>query len=254
MPLPVLATKPLTNSARVSSFLASGEETPRQSDTACLSRDRAAADGLIEQAYRQIYFHAFKVDRDAVLESQLRSGQISTRDFIRALLLSDKFTRDFYRCNSNYRVVEQVVGRVLGRPVHGQSERIAWSIVIAEQGLPAFVDALLNSPEYLGAFGDNLVPFQRSRVLPGHSAGTMPFNQQAPRYDAYWRDTMARRAPAGGTPWGVGSGWARPQWLANQPTPAVQKIWQYGVATGGFVLMGLVLWIAAAMLSTAGQG
>ena len=105
MPLPVLATKPLTNSALVSSFLASGEETPRQSDTACLSRDRAATDGLIEQAYRQIYFHAFKVDRDAVLESQLRSGQISTRDFIRALLLSDKFTRDFYRCNSNYRVV-----------------------------------------------------------------------------------------------------------------------------------------------------
>ena len=47
MPLPVLATKPLTNSALVSSFLASGEETPRQSDTACLSRDRAAADGLI---------------------------------------------------------------------------------------------------------------------------------------------------------------------------------------------------------------
>ena len=180
MPLPVLATKPLTNSARVSSFLASGEETPRQSDTACLSRDRAATDGLIEQAYRQIYFHAFKVDRDAVLESQLRSGQISTRDFIRALLLSDKFTRDFYRCNSNYRVVEQVVGRVLGRPVHGQAEQIAWSIVIAEQGLPKFVDALLNSDEYRDNFGDNLVPFQRSRVLPAKPWAPCPSTSKPP--------------------------------------------------------------------------
>lgn len=67
MPLPVLATKPLTNSARVSSFLAAGEESPRQSDTTCLVRDPAATDAVIEQAYRQIYFHAFKVDRDAVL-------------------------------------------------------------------------------------------------------------------------------------------------------------------------------------------
>ena len=252
MPLPVLATKPLTNNARVSSFLAPGEETPRQSDTTCLQRDRAATDALIEQAYRQIFFHAFKVDRDEVLESQLRSGQISTRDFIRQLLLSEKFQRDFYRCNSNYRVVEQVVGRVLGRPVHGQAEQIAWSIVIAEHGLRGLVDALLNSPEYLENFGENLVPFQRSRVLPGQAVGTMPFNQQAPRYNAYWRDAMARRAPAGGSPWGAATGWPRPAWLAGQPTPAVQAIWQYTVATGGFLLTGLVIWIAAAMLSTAG--
>ena len=251
MPLPVLATKPLTNSARVSSFLAAGEESPRQSDTTCLVRDPAATDAVIEQAYRQIYFHAFKVDRDAVLESQLRSGQISTRDFIRQLLLSEKFQRDFYRCNSNYRVVEQVVGRVFGRPVHGQAEQIAWSIVIAEQGLPKFVDALLNSDEYRDNFGDNLVPFQRSRVLPGQAVGTMPFNQQAPRYNSYWREAMNRRAPSGeSNPWSDGGGWARPAWLEGQPTPRVQAIWQYTVATGGFVLTGLVIWIAAAMLST----
>ena len=254
MPLPILATKPLTNSARVSSFLAAGEESPRQSDTACLGRDSAATDALIEQAYRQIYFHAFKVDRDAVLESQLRSGQINTRDFIRQLLVSEKFQRDFYRCNSNYRVVEQVVGRVFGRPVHGQAEQIAWSIVIAEQGLPGFVDALLNSDEYRDNFGDNLVPFQRSRVLPGQALGTMPFNQQAPRYDSYWREAMARRAPAGGSPWSAAGGWPRPSWLANQPTPAMQRVWQYTVATGGFVLTGLVIWIAAAMLSTGSPG
>jgi phycobilisome rod-core linker protein len=255
MALPVLATKPLTSNARVRSFLNANEESPRQSTAVSLPRDRAAGDALIEQAYRQVFFHAFKVDRDAVLESRLRSGQISTREFVRQLLRSEKFRNDFYRCNSNYQVVEQVVGRVLGRPVHGEQERIAWSIVIAEQGLPAFIDALIDSPEYLDAFGEDQVPYQRSRVLAGQAVGTMPFNQKAPRYIAYWRDTMASRAPAGsGGGWTPNAGWPRPGWLANQPTPAVQNAWRWFVATGGFVLTGLVIWTAIAMLSTGAQG
>jgi len=250
MALPVLATKLLTNNARVSNFLAASEETSRQFGRQASQLDGAAADALIEQAYRQVYFHAFKRDRDAMLESQLRSGQISTREFVRQLLRSEKFRNDFYRCNSNYRVVEQVVGRVLGRPVHGEQECIAWSIVIAEQGLPAFIDALISSPEYMDAFGEDQVPYQRARVLAGQAVGTMPFNQQAPRYGDYWRDTMAHRAPGSGS-W---AGWPRPAWLVNQPTPAVQNAWRYFVATGGFVLTGLVLWIALSMLSTGGQG
>jgi phycobilisome rod-core linker protein len=247
MVLPVLATRPLTNNSRVSSFLVASEETTRQ--------DRASADALIEQAYRQIFFHAFKVDRDAVLESQLRSGAITTREFVRGLLKSEKFRNDFYRCNSNYRMVEQVVGRVLGRPVHGEAERIAWSIVIAQQGLPGFIDALLDSTEYRDTFGEDLVPYQRSRKLAGQAVGAMPFNQQAPRYDAYWREAMARRAPAGrGTAWTPSGGWPQPAWLAGQPTPAVQNAWRWFVATGGFVLTGFVVWTALAMLSTAAQG
>lgn len=255
MALPVLTTRPIATNARVSSFFIGNEETVRQNGRFALQRDRAGADELIEQAYRQIFFHAFKVDRDAVLESQLRSGQISTRDFIRALLKSDKFRRDFYRCNSNYRVVEQVVGRVLGRPVHGASERIAWSIVIAQKGLPGFIDALLDSSEYLTTFGEDLVPYQRSRKLAGQAVGTMPFNQQAPRYDVYWREAMARRAPAGsGSGWSPSSGWPQPAWLAGQPTPAVQNAWRWFVASGGFVLTGFVVWTALAMLSTRAQG
>ncbi len=251
MPLPLLDTRPTAINARVTSFLPAGDETPRQASVS-LAGGSEASDVLIEQAYRQIFFHAFSVDRDPVLEMRLRSGQISVRGFIRGLLLSDKFRNDFYRCNSNYRVVEQIVGRVLGRPVYGEQERIRWSIVIAEQGLPAFVDALLDSPEYLEAFGEDQVPYQRSRVLAGRAVGTMPFNQQAPRYDAYWRDVTARRAPAGGSPWSVGV--PRPGWLAGQPTPRVRSIWQGIVTTGGFILTGLVLWTAAAMLSTGAQG
>jgi phycobilisome rod-core linker protein len=144
-------------------------------------------DALIEAAYRQIFFHAFAVDREKTLESQLRSGQITVRDFVRGLLLSNTYRRSFYNLNSNYRFVEQTVQRVLGRDVYNQREKIAWSIVIATKGLVGFVDQLLNSEEYLNAFGYDTLPYQRRRVLPGRAEGEVPFNIKSPRYDAYYR-------------------------------------------------------------------
>ena len=114
---------------------------------------------------------------------------------MRGLLLSRKFCDGFYRCNSNYRVVEQIVGRVLGREVHGDQECIAWSMVITNQGREGFVDALLNSQEYLEAFGLKTVPYQRSRVLAGHAKSQLPFNHQAPRYNAYCCGQRSLAAP-----------------------------------------------------------
>ena len=256
MSLPLLASAPTSQNARVSSFAIGNDETPRQVPQT-IGRNATSADELIEQAYRQIFFHAFKVDREPMLEMRLRNGQITVREFVRGLLLSNKFREGFYRCNSNYRVVDQIVGRVLGRGVHGDGERIALSIVIAQQGLPGLVDKLLNSSEYLDNFGHDTVPYQRSRVLAGRPSGELPFNQQAPRYDAYWRDMSARRAPAGG-----GQGWrpsggfsmARPAWLADAPSPLARRIWQQIVAGTGFLITGFVIYTAATMLSTAGAG
>lgn len=254
MSLPLLSTAPRTLNARVTSFAIGSDESPRQVILTD-GRNNTGADALIEQAYRQIYFHAFKVDRDPVLESQLRNGRITVRDFIRALLLSRKFRDDFYRCNSNYRMVDQIVGRVLGRPVHNDKERISLSILIAQHGLQGLVDRLLDSPEYLENFGLDTVPYQRSRVLPGRAQGDQPFNQQAPRYDRIWRDAMARRAPAGsGTGWSPsGFGLPRPAWLADAPSPLARRIWQGLVTVGGFGLTAFVLYVAAVMLSTAGS-
>lgn len=237
--------------SRVNSFAVPGEQTSRQSQSAPSningSGDGADIDNQINQAYRQIFFHAFKVDRDPMLESQLRTGQITTRDFIRSLLLSRKFRDYFYRCNSNYRFVEQMVGRVLGRPVHGVQESIAYSILVAEQGMAALVDTLLNSEEYLSNFGVDTVPFQRSRILPGRAVGTMPFNQTYPRYESYWRDISIKRAPADSSYYQFGP---RPSWLADAPSPLARKIWLNTIAAGGFGITALLLWIAAAMLST----
>ncbi len=145
---------------------------------------------LINAAYRQIFFHAFKWDRETVLESQLRNRQISVRDFIRGLLLSNTFIDSFYNKNSNYRFVQHCIEKVLGRQVYSEREKIAWSAIVMSKGVKGFVDDLLNSDEYLENFGDNIVPYHRRRLLPGRELGDIPFNITSPRYDAYHRNQL----------------------------------------------------------------
>ncbi len=186
MAIPLLDYSPSSQNQRVAGYEVLGDEQSR-----IFSTDNMPSSSemgyLIEAAYRQIFFHAFAVDREPFLESQLRNGQITVRDFIRGLLLSNTYRRSFYDLNSNYRFVEQTVQRVLGRDVYSQREKIAWSIVVATKGIIGFVDALLGSDEYMTAFGYNTVPYQRRRILPSQVAGELPFNIKSPRYDEYYR-------------------------------------------------------------------
>lgn len=174
---------------RVAGYEVPGDEQPKvyTTDDILSSTDM---DDLIGTAYRQIFFHAFASDRESALESQLRTGQITVRDFIRGLMLSETFKSSFYDKNSNYRFAEHCVQKALGRSVHNEREKIALSIVVATKGIKGLVDQLLNSEEYLTNFGYNTVPYQRRRVLPGRTEGDLPFNIKSPRYDAYHRSQL----------------------------------------------------------------
>ncbi len=81
------------------------------------------------------------------------------------------------------------IQRLLGREVYGEQEKIAWSIVIATKGLPGFIDALLDSQEYLENFGYDTVPYQRRRILPQRVNGQLPFARM-PRYGADHRQQL----------------------------------------------------------------
>ena len=210
---------------------------------------RADIDTLIEQAYRQIFFHAMQFDRDPFLESQLRSGNITMRDFIRGLLLSERFQRGYYQCSSNYRMVDQVVGRILGRPVHGDGERRAWSIVIGQQGFTAFIDALLDSEEYMTAFGYDLPPQQLRRVVPGHNIGELPIYQRFPRYGEDWRNALIQRGCVTDmTQTSVLQ--ASTAWSSEQPPRWSINLWLGLFAIGGFEIVRVILTIAVLMLRT----
>ena len=185
MAIPLLSYAPSSQNQRVAGYEVNGDEQPRiySTDNILSSSDM---DDLIAAAYRQIFFHAFAADRERFLESQLRNGQITVRDFVRGLCLSNTFTNSFYNLNSNYRFVEHCLNKVLGRAPYSEREKIAWSIVIATKGRAGFINALLDSDEYLENFGENTVPYQRRRTLPSGATET-PFNIQNPRYDEYYR-------------------------------------------------------------------
>jgi phycobilisome rod-core linker protein len=188
MTIPLLEYKPSSQNSRVSGYEVGSDEQARVFSTDNLLSP-SQIDTLIGVAYRQIFFHAFAADREKFLESQLRNGQITVRDFIRGLCLSNTFTNSFYNLNSNYRFVEHCVQKILGRDVYSDAEKIAWSIVIGTKGRAGFINDLLNSEEYLENFGDSIVPFQRRRVLPS-GASELPFNIKSPRYNEYHRNQL----------------------------------------------------------------
>jgi phycobilisome rod-core linker protein len=189
--LPLLSYAPKSQNQRVAGFEKPGDEQPRIYTTENLLT-AGSMDELIWAAYRQIFseHQILKSSRQTALESQLRYGQITVRDFIRGLASSPVFLTRNYQTNSNYRFVEICVQRILGRDVYSEREKIAWSIVVANKGPQGFIDELVNSEEYLSNFGDNTVPFQRRRVLPQRNAGETPFNLKTPRYGEYHRSQL----------------------------------------------------------------
>jgi phycobilisome rod-core linker protein len=146
-------------------------------------------------------------------------------------------------------MVDQVVGRVLGRPVHGDAERLAWSIVIGEKGFTNFVDTLLDSDEYMSCFGYDLVPQHRSRVLPGHSLGEKPIYQSFPRYGADWRNSLQERAPSGQFDGMQGQTLQVSElWVNGQPPAWLLKVWLGLFVVGGFEITRVLLTIAISMV------
>ncbi len=188
MAIPLLAYSPSCPNQRVNALGARNDEAIIYSTDDQFSPTEMG--NLINAAYRQIFFHAFKWDREIALESQLRNRQITVRNFIRGLLLSNTFIDSFYNKNSNYRFVEHCIQKVLGRRVYNEAEKISWSAVVMTKGVKGFVDELLNSDEYIENFGENTVPYHRRRILPGRVLGETPFNITSPRYDAYHRNQL----------------------------------------------------------------
>lgn len=179
----MLAYKPSSQNQRVRGYEVPNEDTPyiyRMED--CV--DETDLQELIWAVYRQLFseHEILKQFRQPALESQVKNRAITVRDFVRGLAKTQAFYTLVVETNSNYRVVELCLKRILGRAQYSKDEEIAWSIVIATKGIGGFIDALVDSEEYQNAFGDNTVPYQRRRYKD------RPFNLVTPRYADYWRN------------------------------------------------------------------
>jgi phycobilisome rod-core linker protein len=244
MSIPLLAYAPISQNTRVEGFEVPGDEQSWVYTTENLLTG-SDLDMLIQVAYRQIFNEQQMLNshRQGPLESQLRAGQITVKEFIRGLVLSDSFRRLTYESNNNYRFVEICIQRILGRNVYSDREKLAWSMVLATKGIQGLVDDLLGSDEYLINFGNDTVPYQRRRILAQHAQGEVTFAHMA-RYGQDYRDQLPKPNLSGISKGAARLDYTRWEWQKNPPVAlvAVGKAITYsGAAFIGFLFLAVLL-------------
>lgn len=125
---------------------------------------------VIRAIYRQVLGNAHIMDSErlVVLESQLRQSDISVREFVRNLAKSELYRSRFFNNCYRYRAIELNFKHLLGRAPDDYSETVHHSQILDEQGYDADIDSYIDSDEYLDAFGENIVPFERGfQTQPG---------------------------------------------------------------------------------------
>ncbi len=132
--------------------------------------DKVALGQVIRAAYRQIFerdIEPYVVGNEfTALESRLGNGEITVREFIIGLGQSDLYLREFYTPYPNTKVIELGTKHFLGRAPKDQAEIRRYNQILATQGIKAFIEAMVGSPEYAEVFGEDVVPYRRYPTLP----------------------------------------------------------------------------------------
>ncbi|TAF09317.1 MAG: photosystem I reaction center subunit X [Nostocales cyanobacterium] len=104
--------------------------------------------------------------RRSDLDSKLRNGEITVREFVIELASSEIYRKRFYTPYPNTKVIEFLFRHLLGRAPATQGEIRQYNKILADSGLKAAVEAMVNSPEYARYFGEDVVPYNRFPSLP----------------------------------------------------------------------------------------
>ena len=120
---------------------------------------------VIKACYRQIFERDIQKGYSlsfSDLESQVKNGQLSIKEFVRALGKSSIYRQQFLEPFVNSRALELAFRHFLGRGPSSQIEFQKFFGVLSNRGLAGLVDELVNSNEYTDYFGEETVPYIRS--------------------------------------------------------------------------------------------
>nr|YP_009244447.1 phycobilisome core-membrane linker protein [Agarophyton chilense]AMK96689.1 phycobilisome core-membrane linker protein [Agarophyton chilense]ASP44584.1 phycobilisome core-membrane linker protein [Agarophyton chilense]UAD84382.1 phycobilisome linker polypeptide [Agarophyton chilense] len=120
---------------------------------------------VIKACYRQIFQRdiskAYGLNfKD--LESQVKNGTLSIKEFIRYLGKSYIYRKQFVQPFTNSRVIELAFRHFLGRGISSLQEFKQYFAVLSSRGLDGLIDKIINSNEYSDYFGEETVPYLRS--------------------------------------------------------------------------------------------
>ncbi|MDJ0596717.1 MAG: phycobilisome rod-core linker polypeptide [Pleurocapsa sp. MO_226.B13] len=142
-------------------------ELPGSSNGSSVKFAENSTQAVIRACYRQVFGRdVYQGQELKSAENRLENGDIPVREFVRALAKSDTFRNLYWTSLYVVKAVEYIHRRLLGRPTYGRQEINKYFDICSKQGFYALVDALIDSPEYSEAFGEDTVPYERY-LTPG---------------------------------------------------------------------------------------
>jgi phycoerythrin-associated linker protein len=121
---------------------------------------------IIRAVYKHVLGnpHVMESERLVTAESQLCDGNITVRDFVRAVGKSAFYQSRYFEKCAPYRFVELNFMHFLGRAPESQAEISEHITRCVESGYDAEIDSYIDSDEYQSAFGENIVPYYRANA------------------------------------------------------------------------------------------
>lgn len=121
------------------------------------------AESYIRAVYRQVLGNAYVMESErlAIPESQFKRGELSVREFVRAVAKSELYQSRFFTSCPRYRAIELNFRHLLGRAPLDLEEMRMHSTILDTEGFGADIDSYIDSDEYQNTFGENLVPYIR---------------------------------------------------------------------------------------------
>jgi phycocyanin-associated rod linker protein len=171
---------------------------------------------VIVATYRQVLGneHLMQSERLTSAESLLRQGQITVRDFVRAIAQSELYREKFFYPNYQVRFIELNFKHLLGRAPYDEAEIAEHVDLYISKGYEAEIDSYIDSPEYVHSFGDSIVPHYRGfQTINGQK--TVGFTRMFQLYRGYANSDRAQRKPQGVLTWDVGKNLASPVHAAS---------------------------------------
>ena len=137
-------------------------ELPGSSNGASVKFGESSTQAVIRAAYRQVFGRdVYDGQRLKVAENKLENGDITLREFIKALAKSEVFLKTYWTPFYVVKAIEYIHRRLLGRPTYGRQEMNPYFDLASKKGFYALVDAMIDSQEYTEAFGEDTVPYER---------------------------------------------------------------------------------------------
>ncbi|MGL5083969.1 MAG: phycobilisome rod-core linker polypeptide [Microcoleaceae cyanobacterium] len=116
---------------------------------------------VVRAVYKQVLGnpHVMDSERLTAAESQFYNGDLTVREFVRAVAKSDFYRERYFESCAPYRFVELNFKHLLGRAPLDQAEVSEHIRRCIEEGYDAEIDSYIDSDEYQERFGENIVPY-----------------------------------------------------------------------------------------------